>query len=494
MINDKIGYNDLPISIDGQDKLGMMSYVNGFSEFLENCSTPITVSISGEWGSGKTSFMNLVNLQLQETGKFKYMTFPVWMYNTVSMDSLTSILFLEELTYNLIDIHGSQSQTESEEKTIELKKSLTELIKRIKEMKYNFNFMVQNPFFKFEVAGEEDKGGESSSYLNNTNTISEVRLINQYKESLNNLVEKILGKNENLLIFIDDLDRLKPIVAIELLEIIKMFLDIDKVIFVLAIDFDVVKQGVKDKYGDLEDKNPEDYFEKMIQVNYSMPVERYKSDEMYKQYFENSIDLEIKQLVDYCIPAIPRKIKKFLNNFLLVKAMYGHTADKDEAKEQNKVIKAVNDEILLLVEAIRQKDEALYFDLVKSGVDLKTYVGTLDNNYVENYDSDSEGQESVILEDCRYYLKKIVEGQDKKFIDDLVNVLQFTRDMEGEAGVTLYKYKDGKMYDAYGYTMKFQEEFKTVFENNQEKFEDSIDIDRLIGNGSVRDVLTNTII
>lgn len=54
-----------------------------------------------------------------------------------------------------------------------------------------------------------------------------------------------------MVIFVDDLDRLQPAKAVELLEVLKVFLDCEKCVYVLAVDYEVVTQGIKQKFGDL---------------------------------------------------------------------------------------------------------------------------------------------------------------------------------------------------------------------------------------------------
>lgn len=51
------------------------------------------------------------------------------------------------------------------------------------------------------------------------------------------------------MIFVDDLDRLVPSKAVELLEVLKLFLDCKQCVFVLAIDYEVVIRGAIKKYG-----------------------------------------------------------------------------------------------------------------------------------------------------------------------------------------------------------------------------------------------------
>ena len=68
----EIGFTDEAAS---EDKFGITDYIGGLARFISLCSTPLTISIQGSWGTGKTSIMNLVKQQLPED------VFPVW-FNT----------------------------------------------------------------------------------------------------------------------------------------------------------------------------------------------------------------------------------------------------------------------------------------------------------------------------------------------------------------------------------------------------------------------------
>ena len=56
----------LGVLVNGTEKdlLGVSDYVNALSRFLSSASMPTTIAIQGEWGSGKTSFMNQIKSQL----------------------------------------------------------------------------------------------------------------------------------------------------------------------------------------------------------------------------------------------------------------------------------------------------------------------------------------------------------------------------------------------------------------------------------------------
>ena len=57
----KTGIIDEPVNYlkEENDKLGINDYAKALTNFIENTETPMTIGIQGEWGSGKTSLMNL---------------------------------------------------------------------------------------------------------------------------------------------------------------------------------------------------------------------------------------------------------------------------------------------------------------------------------------------------------------------------------------------------------------------------------------------------
>jgi len=81
---------------------------------------------------------------------------------------------------------------------------------------------------------------------------------------------------DRILVYIDDLDRLQPIRAVELLEVLKIFFDYKNCVFVLAIDYNVVVSEVKSKYGtDITADKGRSFFNKIIQAPFKMPVAQY---------------------------------------------------------------------------------------------------------------------------------------------------------------------------------------------------------------------------
>lgn len=57
---------DEPLDNENDDKLGVKKELMALSEFIINCQTPMTIAIQGDWGTGKTSMMNMVLKNIQD--------------------------------------------------------------------------------------------------------------------------------------------------------------------------------------------------------------------------------------------------------------------------------------------------------------------------------------------------------------------------------------------------------------------------------------------
>ena len=69
--------------------------------------------------------------------------------------------------------------------------------------------------------------------------------IAQLKEEIARLIEDALAHDaskQGFTFYIDDLDRIDPPVAVEILELLKNIFDLERCVFILAIDYDVVEE------------------------------------------------------------------------------------------------------------------------------------------------------------------------------------------------------------------------------------------------------------
>lgn len=352
------GFTDKPTISLGEDSFGVEQYIKGLNDFIMDCNTPMTIAIQGDWGSGKTSMMNMIREQLGD--KVVTTWFNTWQYSQFNMGDSLAISFLSRLIADL--------DTEQEQKEGNIKKALRTISKFAKTASV--------------IAADTFVGGKAAETLENGIALSEEhqeldmpQAINELKSQFQSAVNKKIQQTQKdrLVIFIDDLDRLHPGKAVELLEVLKLFLDCDNCVFVLAIDYAVVSQGVKQKYGELigEEKG-RSFFDKIIQVPFKMPVAQYN----VKNYVASSMkalgiqvpDSELEsyvKLIQKSVGCNPRAMKRLFNAFLLLnKIAYSGTVIEESQRR-----------MLFAILCLQLSFENIYNYIVQNADDC--YDGTL---------------------------------------------------------------------------------------------------------------------
>jgi predicted KAP-like P-loop ATPase len=74
------GYPDVPVLKYKDNKFHTNTYVDVLTDFIRTCDTPMTIAIQGDWGTGKTSMMNMIQEKLDN--KVKSVMFNTWQYKT----------------------------------------------------------------------------------------------------------------------------------------------------------------------------------------------------------------------------------------------------------------------------------------------------------------------------------------------------------------------------------------------------------------------------
>ena len=306
MRNFENGTTDKPITNMQEDEFELKPYISGLGDFILACQTPMTIAIQGDWGSGKTSMMNMVNEYLKDAsnGNVESVWFNTWQFSQFEMDSMLATNFLMHLT-NKLQIHANS------------KTSIIETGKKIAGIIGTFSLGIFSKYAGEEIANELGK--------KITTPLDYVEQIENLKQNFNQLVKEVTTDGKRVVVFIDDLDRLQPVHAVGLLEILKLFVDCENCIFVIAIDTSVVFQGIREKYGaDINDDKAQSFFDKMIQLPFKMPIVNYKLDEsIIKTLGLRNLGLN-QDDIDECIQVVkmtaagnPRSIKRIANFYLL---------------------------------------------------------------------------------------------------------------------------------------------------------------------------------
>lgn len=332
--------SDLPYNDGVINDLGIQPYIDGLVAFIRKSDTPITIAIQGEWGSGKTSLMNRLYRDLcqGENAEFEGIVINTWEHSMMSPPELTVYKILAQVVRK-ISMDG-----DSKEVFKRFLKGLGSFLYRggreALKMVPGVGIVLEGANVPTQVNDSKDEGQDDTS-------ISELR------EALGQSIQKKFGDEtgkRGVIVFVDDLDRLNPTVAVEILELLKNVFTIEKCIFVLAIDYDVVVKGLKPKYGELTENNEREFrsfFDKIIQVPFSLPVNDYQPMDFV---LKSLVDIGYLTEIDAQDPVIkeqvlkityasvgknPRSIKRLLNTLSLIDCIGREQAKNGQAGNDN---------------------------------------------------------------------------------------------------------------------------------------------------------------
>ncbi len=264
-----MNYNtDRPIDNSEQDLLGRASFANqlGKAIYEYNEQDGLVIGLFGKWGTGKTSVINLavnqINILSEESqNKPIIMKFAPWNYS--DKDNLISIFF--QSLKNKLDISDNE----------ELKKKVG---KALNDYSGAFDALSLIPFIGSGAAAIV----KTLAQVQGMNLMQGVDL-DKTKENLENA---LIETNQKIIIIIDDIDRLANSQIRDVFQLVKQVADFPNVIYVLAMDRDVVRTALTE----VHNIDGNEYLEKIIQVPFELP-------ELRKTKLENIFFSKLDQIV-----------------------------------------------------------------------------------------------------------------------------------------------------------------------------------------------------
>ena len=397
-----MGITDMPCTSEEEDLLEISKYVKGLGKFIRECQTPMSIAIQGDWGTGKTSTLNLLKKNLEadkDTNGIKCAFFNTWQYSQFNMEDSLYVSFV----HNLVKQCGGND---------EILKTVAGFGKLafFKAIDWKFGTNASEILDGFEKAKKD-----------------QMESVSKLQEDFAELVKKT-GKR--LVIFIDDLDRLNPEVAVELLEIIKLFVNVENSIFVLAIDYEVVVKGVRKKYGEnLSEEKCRNFFDKIIQLPFKMPVERYNLTELVRKAVQEQTHMTdegvniVAEFISDVMGTNPRTFKRLVNAFFLINSVneIGEEAES-KTKEINDVLMFCSlciqmclpklYELMVTASTKKQLKELLE---VKAAEEIRTY---LIKYFIDMEGTDKEFNE--IIKGIRLFHEEVLNPVSEKFKEEVV--------------------------------------------------------------------------
>lgn len=252
--------------------------------------SPSTIGLYGDWGSGKSSLMKLAQKKIEEKNteigdekdsiKTLCIEFNGWLFEGYE-DTKTSLCGV--ILDALADEKRFSKEITDYAKTLIKKIDFNKILG--KGIKYGLDFFLTGGIgaltdltlssvlstIKTNVSEVQAKDLEEilNKFKKDDKTRTEIK---NFREEFKQLLQK--SNVENVVVFIDELDRCLPDTVLEVFETMRLFLFVEGMSFVIGADERLIQYSIKSKYKEVPGNNLDigkEYLEKVIQYPLYIP-------------------------------------------------------------------------------------------------------------------------------------------------------------------------------------------------------------------------------
>lgn len=300
---------------------------------------PSTIGVYGDWGSGKSSLINMSIASLKDNKDTECIYFNGWLFEDYE-DAKTALLG------NILDtIESNRTLDEN------AKKCIAGLYKSIDKMKLVKNAIRLGGAFltggssiaaEFAISKALDKILPSNDGIVKEDFMDDIKSeltdkelredINSFRDDFDKLLKET--NIDRLVVFIDELDRCSPDTILNTLEAIRLFLYVGRTVFIIGADERHISYAVQTKFKEIEGIGIDigkEYLEKIVQYPVRIPRLSTREVELYISLLFMEKDLS-KEEFEKTIKFInEQKAKNFLDfqiDYVLLKEFDDKIADK----------------------------------------------------------------------------------------------------------------------------------------------------------------------
>lgn len=349
--------SDLPVD-SSKDGLGFVDYGNALADAVDNTDGPLTVGVYGEWGSGKSSLMKMIEERLltkvtnrdgEDKPRVATVWFNAWRY--------------EREQHPIIPLISVMVQAVQAQKTFleNLEAGGEQLVSAFKAIAAGISVGSKqtDPTLSALEAGltsGELKVDDFQSILDRS----------VYYNAYERLSSVAFPKNVKIVVLVDDLDRCFPDQAIALLESIKLVLSQPGFAFVLGVDRTILEGYLDHRYRvqyGIEDFSGSSYLDKIVQLPFYIPAHDGRIQEFSQALLSAiglSSDSELAPVLETLIPACrnnPRTTIRMVNNLVV---------DRGISVSRHGEEQAVPVGLFAVTRALQQRWSQVYGTLVTS--------------------------------------------------------------------------------------------------------------------------------
>ena len=242
--------SDLPITKSAEDKLNRAEFAKSLAKTISRYSFPssFTIGLYGEWGSGKTSLLNMVLEAVEDKDEDAIIIrFNPWLCSDPKQ---------------LITQFFKQMAA-----AIKLKKPKAEKAWKLIDQ-YADIFDAANL-----IPGVGSIVAALGKILSKEASERVEQRTRDLQESKNQIVNRMTEENIKSIVSIDDIDRLSKEEIIAVFQLVKALADFPNTVYILAFDYSVVVRAL----GEVQHGNGKEYLEKVIQVPFEIPAPSFAS-------------------------------------------------------------------------------------------------------------------------------------------------------------------------------------------------------------------------
>ncbi|KFZ76990.1 hypothetical protein ED92_38415 [Amycolatopsis sp. MJM2582] len=295
------------------DGLGFDTYARILAGAATDTRGPFTIGVFGEWGTGKTSLMRLIEKRLGDEGNVVTVWFNAWRY--------------EQEDHPIVPLVGTIVQALEKHKTFRNRfgTGAERLIRSLRAVAYGFSAKSK---VKIPGFAEVEASFVAKDMIERNAALTPDPLLDRslYFNAFTALDEVKLSEDVRVVVLIDDLDRCFPDQAIRLLESIKLVLAQQGFIFVLGVARKVIEGYLQHRYASdfgIADFKGELYLDKIVQLPFHIPPSTDRMDGFCREILAG----QPKELVAELQPVLPtvadalggnpRAVIRFINNILI---------------------------------------------------------------------------------------------------------------------------------------------------------------------------------
>ncbi|MGH2549921.1 MAG: KAP family P-loop NTPase fold protein [Thermomicrobiales bacterium] len=331
-------YADFTILLDDPAQtpgLGFNAYAEALAGIVAHSRAEFAVGIFGSWGSGKTTLMRAIKKRLEIHDDIVTVWFTAWRYEKEPH----LIVPLLDVLREELEQRAAAEPTDQDDKSA-TRKAAVAIARAGRAFLAGVKLSAKVP--GLEGSWEPSKTIEAlkSSEVKASDPLSFYHAA--FVLLRNAICDFSAGGARRIVVFVDDLDRCLPANALDVLESMKLFFDVEGFVFVVGLDQEIAELAVLHKYADqgsAPDSSPvsgNDYIKKIFQVPFGLPrigteqLQEYLNSVARNADFDadqaNDFDANVRRHLDFLSgdsTVNPREVKRLINTYVLQLKMLG---------------------------------------------------------------------------------------------------------------------------------------------------------------------------